>query len=66
METNEAETNLGTMADGARGPAAIIMIMEVEIAIDSATIMAIDIPEPEKGNLAEAVAGGVQHRNTEC
>ena len=57
VETNEAKTDLGTMADGARGTVAIIMMMEVEIAIDSVTIMAIDIPEAETENLAEAVAG---------
>ena len=54
--TNEAETDLGTMADGARGTVTIIMMMEVEIATDSATIMVIGIPEAETENLAKAVA----------
>ena len=44
------------MADGARGIVTIIMKMEIEIATDSAIIMAIGIPEVERGNLAEAVA----------
>ena len=57
METNEAETDLGTMVNGARGTVTIILMMEVEIAIDSATIMPIGIPEVETENLAEAVAG---------
>ena len=54
--TNEAETDLGTMADGARGTITIIMKMEVEIAIDSATIMAIGILEVERENLVEVEA----------
>ena len=54
--TNEAETDLGTMADGARGTVIIIMMMEVEIAKNSAIIMAIGIPGAETENLAKAVA----------
>ena len=50
--TNEAEAGLGTMADGARDTATIIMMMEVDIAKDSAIIMAIGIPAE---NLAKAV-----------
>ena len=53
--THEAETNLGTMADDARGTVTIITKMEIEIATDSATIMAIGIPEAEAENLAEAI-----------
>ena len=56
MGTNEAETDLGTMADGARGTVTIIMKMEIEITTDPAIIMAIDIPEAERENLDEAVA----------
>ena len=55
-EMNKAETDLGTMADGARGTVTIIMMMEVEIATDSTTIMAIGIPEAGTENLAKAVA----------
>ena len=41
--------------------------MEVQIAIDFATIMVIGIPEAETDNLAKAVAGRCpQHRNAEC
>ena len=57
VETNEAKTDLGTMEVGARGTVTIIMMMEVEIAIDSVTIMAIGIPEAETENLAKAAAG---------
>ena len=54
--TNSTNAHLGTMADGARGAVAIIMKMEIEIATDSAIIMAIGIPEAERENLTEAVA----------
>ena len=56
VETHEAETDLGTMADGARGTVTITMMMEVEIAIESTIIMTIDIPEAGKENLAKAIA----------
>ena len=56
VETNEAETDLGTMADGARGTVTIIMKMEIEIETDSVIIMAIGIPEAEREKLAKAVA----------
>ena len=55
METYEAETNLGTMADGTRDTVTIIM-MAIEIAIETAIDMVIGIPEVETGNLAEAIA----------
>ena len=54
--TNEAKTDLGTMADGARGTVTIIVMLGVEIAIGSATIMAIGIPEAETEKVAKAVA----------
>ena len=50
VETHEAETDIGTMADGARGTVTVIMMMEVEITIESAAIMAI----------------GIQHRYVGC
>ena len=56
METHEGGTDLGTMADCARGTVTIILMMEVEIAIESATILAIGIPEAEMENLAKASA----------
>ena len=53
----KSKNDLGTMADGARGTVTIIMKTEIEIATDSATIMAIDIPpEVERENIAVAVA----------
>ena len=55
METNEVETDLGTMVEGARGTVAIIMMMKVEIATYSTIIMAIRILEAERENLARAV-----------
>ena len=54
--TNEAETDLGAIANGARGTITIITKMEIEIVTDSAIIMAIGIPEAERDNLAEAAA----------
>ena len=57
VETHEAEMDLGTMADGARGTVTMIMMMVVEIAKDSAIIIAIGILEAETENLAKAVAG---------
>ena len=57
FESTDEKTDIGTKADGARGTVTIIMMMEGEIAIDSATVMAIGIPEAETENLAEAVAG---------
>ena len=56
VRTNEAEADLGTMEDGVRGTVTIIMKMEIEIATDFATIIAICIPEAETENFAEAVA----------
>ena len=60
VETNEAETDLGMMADGARDTVTIIMKMEIEIVTDSAIIMAVRIPEAERENLAEAMAESCQ------
>ena len=48
MGTNEAETDLGMMADGARGTVAILMKIEIEIATDSVIIMAIGILKAER------------------
>ena len=53
--THEAKTNLGTMADGTRGTITIIM-MTIEVAIETAIDMVIGIPEVETGNLAKAIA----------
>ena len=56
METHKAETDFRTMADSARGTVTIIMIMEVEVAIETAIDMAIGIPEVETGILAKVIA----------
>ena len=48
MGTNEAETDLRMMADGARGTVTILMKIEIEIATDSVIIMAIGILEAER------------------
>ena len=53
--THEAETNLGTMVDDARGTVTIIM-MATEVAIETAIDMAIGIPEVATGILAKAIA----------
>ena len=67
FESTDEKTDIGTKADGARGTVTIIMMMEGEIAIDSATITAIGVPEAETDNLAKAVAGRCPpHRNAEC
>ena len=54
-ETHEAETDLGMMADGTRGIVTIIM-MRIEIEIETAIDMAIGVPEAKIGNLAKAIA----------
>ena len=55
MGTHEAKTNLGTMVDGARDAVTIIM-MAIEVAIETAIDMVIGIPEVETGILAKAIA----------
>ena len=53
--THEAKMDLGMMRDGARGTVTIIM-MAIEIAIETVIDMAIGIPEVKTGNLAKAMA----------
>ena len=55
MGTHETKTDLRTMAYGARGTKVIIM-MAIEIAIETAIDMAIGILKIETGNLAKAIA----------
>ena len=56
MRTHQAETDLGTMADGVIGIVAIIMKTGKEIATVSVIITAIGIPGAGTENLAKAVA----------
>ena len=55
MGTHEAKMDLGMMRDGARGTVTIIM-MAIEIAIETVIDMAIGIPEVETGILTKAIA----------
>ena len=55
MGTHETETNLGTMADGVRGTVTIIM-MAIEVVIETVIDMATSIPGVETGILAKAIA----------
>ena len=66
VDMNEAETDLGTMADGVRGTVTIMMMMEVEIAIDSAIIMSIGIPEQGERISPKRLLRGIQRRDAKC
>ena len=51
--THLAKADLGTLVDGVRSIVTIIMKMEIEIATDSAMIVAIGIPGAGTENLAK-------------
>ena len=55
VEMHDAKMDFRTMADGTRGTI-IIMMMTIEIAIETAIDMAIGVPEAETWNLAKAIA----------
>ena len=55
VRTHEAKINLRTMAEGARGTVTIIM-MAIEVTIETAIDMAIGMPEVEIGNLTKEIA----------
>ena len=54
MGTHEAETDLGTMSDGARDTVAIIMTT-IEITIETAIDLTIKGSEAETGHLAKEI-----------
>ena len=53
---HKAEMDLGKIADGTRGTVTIIMMI-IEIAIETVIDMAIGVPEADIENLAKASAG---------